>query len=119
MLTKNIFHILYYIFLFSVIITFLINPGVPERKYYSNKDKDKSKYLKCKICNIIIPKELEVNHCFECKICIIKLDHHCTWVGKCIGKNNIIFFYCFVLSLFGYIIVSLFTILIFLQQQLR
>ena len=112
---KNIFHILFYIFLFSFTITFLNNPGIPERKYYS-KSKAQKNYLKCKKCNIIAPTELNLGHCIDCDICIKGYDHHCSWVGKCIGKGNIIFFYCFILSFLGFILFLIFTIFLFLYQ---
>ena len=109
-LTKFIFHTLYFIFLFSLSITAVINPGIPERKYYLNNYTNERQYSKCKKCNIIVLNELKIGHCIDCDICIQKYDHHCTWAGKCIGKKNVIFFYCFTISLFGFIIVSIFSI---------
>ena len=77
------------------------------------------KYSKCKICNIIVPKEFNTIHCVDCEICILNHDHHCLWTGKCIGKGNSIFFYIFILSLFCYIIISFFKIFLFLHLQLK
>ena len=80
-------------------MTVISNPGIPDRKYYYNKfiqtiaKEDKSKYKECKICNIITPKEINVSHCNNCDICIVNKDHHCTCLGKCIGKNNCLLFY--------------------------
>jgi len=34
-------------------------------------------------------------HCYDCDACILELDHHCPWTGKCIGKNNLKYFYAF------------------------
>lgn len=111
-LTKYIFHTLYFIFLLSLFFTAVINPGIPERKYYLNNYPNQRQNSKCKKCNIIVLNELKIGHCIKCDICIQKYDHHCIWVGKCIGKTNVIFFYFFSLSLFGFIIVSLFSIFI-------
>ena len=107
-----LFHIIYYIFLMCTIINFLINPGIPERKYYIKNIKiDKSKqYLKCKKCNIITPKELEINHCNDCGICFLNHNHHCLWIGKCIGKGNSMFFYLFILCLISYIFISIYVL---------
>lgn len=30
----------------------------------------------------------ETFHCHECEICVQGYDHHCPWIGKCIGKGN-------------------------------
>jgi len=40
----------------------------------------------CQICNIIQP--YRTRHCRECKKCIAKYDHHCYWIGGCIGELN-------------------------------
>ena len=31
-------------------------------------------------------------HCKKCNECILERDHHCCWVGSCIGKNNFRYF---------------------------
>ena len=53
-------------------------------------------------------------HCPECNACIIGFDHHCVWMGICIGKNNFTAFVIFNLSWFLYLMygglwVSLFS----------
>ena len=78
---------------------YLINPGIPDKKYYSKtflksekyvkmKEEEKKNYYLCEICNIIINRKDEIDHCDECGICLKKYDHHCYWTGKCIAKNN-------------------------------
>ena len=108
----------YYSFLFSIIMTFFINPGIPGRKYFhKNFELEEGKiYYICKECNLVAPDELNIAHCKKCKICILNHDHHCSWVGKCIGKGNIIFFSCFLISLLLFIFSSLFIIFIILVK---
>lgn len=54
-------------------------------------------------CNIYKPPR--ASHCDICGVCIEKMDHHCPWLGTCIGKRNYKEFYLFLLSLFIEIII--------------
>jgi hypothetical protein len=40
----------------------------------------------CITCNIYQPPKAA--HCTDCNVCIDGYDHHCPWMGSCIGKNN-------------------------------
>eukprot|EP01038_Epipyxis_sp_PR26KG_P014075 gene14075-18887_t len=42
----------------------------------------------CDICSIHQPKEMNIYHCQDCNYCIESMDHHCPWMGQCIGKKN-------------------------------
>ena len=36
-------------------------------------------------------------HCIICEKCVDEFDHHCFWVGNCIGKNNFSLFFNFLI----------------------
>lgn len=51
----------------------------------------------CETCLIFRPQRAA--HCNLCNNCVGEFDHHCMWLGTCIGKNNYAHFMSFVSSL--------------------
>jgi hypothetical protein len=50
----------------------------------------------CRICDS--PKPPRTHHCSTCRVCVRKMDHHCPWVGQCVGYGN---YKSFILLLWG------------------
>jgi len=51
----------------------------------------------CKHCGRLRPQRAK--HCHECGFCVLRFDHHCIWLDRCIGQGNLAPF--FVLLLVG------------------
>lgn len=74
-----------------LLLTSLTDPGILPRKIICDlivgigaKVQGEATY--CKECEIYRPKSAK--HCFRCNNCVLELDHHCPFLGSCIGKNN-------------------------------
>jgi len=76
-------------------------PAHPEQFFASNGKRH------CNACDLKQP--VGVLHCDYCQVCIIGWDHHCPWMNKCIGEDNLFFFNSFLgisLSSLGYIVLA-------------
>lgn len=83
-------------YIYSYISVGISNPGLASSSQeLSNALKSNLRY--CVPCKIVRPHRTV--HCYSCDICIHGYDHHCPWVGKCIGRDNMGKFKCFIFSI--------------------
>ena len=56
----------------------------------------------CGACEVYQPPSAA--HCPDCNVCVDGYDHHCPWMGQCIGKNNFRSFMFFNVTWLTYLI---------------
>lgn len=52
-------------------------------------------WSKCTVCKLDRPQRCK--HCTKCGTCVLKMDHHCPWLRRCIGHANYKYFVVFLL----------------------
>ena len=101
--------ILYVIELISGIIGGCTDPGILPRQgddFYYNTNRPLLKTVInghvvtltfCYSCSLFRPPR--TSHCSLCDNCVERFDHHCLWLGTCIGKRNYKYFYLLITCL--------------------
>ena len=82
---------------FFYLMAFLVDPGV---QFKIPIDINNFSLQLCQFCKSIKLRNINQRHCHICKCCIIGPDHHCVWIGKCIGYKNKFWFQSFIFMLF-------------------
>ena len=82
------------------------NSFLKKKKYYFIRGR-KFKVKLCSTCHIF--RGPGVSHCKKCNNCVENFDHHCPWLGNCIGKNNYFYFFIFLIFCNIFVLSNLFT----------
>lgn len=108
------------LFAFCLLLTVLLammDPGYLKPytpgKFYQILMKSRNEHTLCPVCRV--QKNERSRHCYYCDRCVDCFDHHCPWINNCIGANNTITFYFFILTQFFYLVCNLYI----LVAQLR
>lgn len=59
-----------------------LNKEIPE----TISSEEARKWRWCDFCQVYQPPDGA--HCPDCNVCIAGYDHHCVWMGTCVGKRN-------------------------------
>ena len=123
-LNSTIFSIIY---ILMCIMTFVLytwlhfsNPGIMINGLYIdlldivNKGEEIENF--CPRC--LVKKEFKSLHCLICGKCVIEFDHHCFWVGNCVGKNNYNLFFTFLIFILINTLFNVITTIYFLVNEI-
>jgi palmitoyltransferase len=57
----------------------------PEYTYLTDRPQQ---IVLCNKCNAVKSRINRTHHCSKCNACILRMDHHCIWINRCIGGYN-------------------------------
>ena len=105
--------VLYFLLSFS-------NPGKmtsPYKDLLSIVEKGEEAENYCPYC--LVKKTYRSLHCLICQICVDEFDHHCFWVGNCIGKKNYTLFFIFLVYILLNTLFNVITNIYFLVKEIK
>ncbi|CBZ35429.1 hypothetical protein, conserved [Leishmania donovani] len=82
----------------SHFLTTSIDPGIYPRLRRGEKDplEGNVQLVFCRECQLRRPPRCA--HCYQCNVCVLEHDHHCSVLGGCVGVRNLRWFTLYLLS---------------------
>ena len=121
---NTLFSISYLIISLIIFFLFLLlkysNPGIMINEQYTDlldiaeNEEDAENF--CPYC--LIKYKYKSKHCLICKKCIEEFDHHCFWVGNCVGKNNYSLFFIFLIYVNLNVLLNIYITFFFLLHEI-
>ena len=110
---KTAYGIVFTLMVVINLLMFISNPGIISNTRFCI-DEENMQNFHCEQCLSL--KSQEAEHCTICDVCIEGFDHHCVFLGKCIGAKNIVIFYCYIGVIPGFFWGSIIALAIGMQE---
>jgi len=94
----------------------LVKRRLSEYEHYAIVKGAEVNVFVCRTCGIVKPPRSF--HCSICKTCIEVHDHHCPWVGTCVGKRNHKYFLMFAFFTTLHALLTILLDILFLSKKL-
>ncbi|CAA0825331.1 Probable protein S-acyltransferase 15 [Striga hermonthica] len=96
LLNSLIFSFLAFLCVFSLLVCVLSDPGgvpsgyIPDVEDSQGSDQEsKRNGAHTRLCDkCSVHKPPRAHHCRVCRMCVLRMDHHCSWINNCVGLKN-------------------------------